>query len=94
MGHGVPSEARIGHRVAAASWWQLGFGVDAAGRCAGQQSRGTSAESDATWHTIQMVTQSRMLRLMECMCVGSAYPTARPPINPRRPSSTRRPPGG
>ena len=43
----------------------------------GQQSLGTRAESDATWTTSQMDTQSRRLRLMEGMPPGSAYPSGR-----------------
>ncbi len=69
MGHGVPSAARIGHMSAAIFSWQLGGSTLAAGRCAAQQSRGTSAESDAAWTINQAATQRRRRRRNKAMDV-------------------------
>jgi hypothetical protein len=63
MGHGVPSTAGIAQCVAAALSWQL-CAASAGDRCAAQQFPDTSTQSDATWKTSQVATQSRRRRRM------------------------------
>jgi hypothetical protein len=58
MGHVVPPDLRMGQWLAAACWWHAGSSPED-GRCDAQQSRGTSADTDAAWKRSQAVTHER-----------------------------------